>query len=258
MAELPLTHSYFLSEDPEELQITQARAYQSFPIGFCHGVNPLHQAAQTQTGEPMTTMAVSPSDVFNTWAQAYDEQPNPLIALERRFLSRMLPDVSGLDVLDVGCGTGRWLQFLVPHHTASLVGVDASPEMLQRASAKLRYLQRPPRQGSCVAGCPSSNPLADLILASFVLSYLDECGCLRPRTLSGSQRPGATIFLSDMHPDTATSCNWKRSFKANGTEDYLRTKSHSPQQVTDAFRSCGFDLLTRIEPAFDSPREGNV
>ena len=31
MAELPLTHSYFLSEDPEELQITQARAYR-FPI----------------------------------------------------------------------------------------------------------------------------------------------------------------------------------------------------------------------------------
>jgi len=31
MAELPLTHSYFLSEDPEELQITQAHTY-CFPI----------------------------------------------------------------------------------------------------------------------------------------------------------------------------------------------------------------------------------
>jgi ubiquinone/menaquinone biosynthesis C-methylase UbiE len=85
----------------------------------------------------MTTMAVSPSDVFNIWAQVYDEQPNPLLALEQRFLSRMLPDVGGLDVLDAGCGTGRWLHLLASQHPASLVGVDTSPEMLQRASAKL-------------------------------------------------------------------------------------------------------------------------
>ena len=197
----------------------------------------------------MTTMAVSPSDVFNTWAQVYDEQPNPLIALERRFLSRMLPDVGGLDVLNVGCGTGRWLQFFARHHTASLVGVDTSPEMLQRASAKLGTAATL-SQGSCAA-LPVQQSTADLILASFVLSYLDSVDAFA-RELYRVARPGATILLSDMHPDTATACNWKRSFKANGTEEYLRTKGHSLQQVTDAFRSCGFDLLTRIEPAFDS------
>ena len=85
----------------------------------------------------MTTMAVSPSDVFNIWAQVYDEQPNPLLALEQRFLSRMLPEVSGLDVLDAGCGTGRWLHLLASHHPASLVGVDTSPEMLKRATARV-------------------------------------------------------------------------------------------------------------------------
>ena len=79
----------------------------------------------------MTTMAVSSSDLFNIWAKVYDEQPNPLLALEQRFLSRMLPDIAGLDVLDAGCGTGRWLQLLASHRPASLVGVDTSPEMLQ-------------------------------------------------------------------------------------------------------------------------------
>ena len=66
----------------------------------------------------MTTTVATPSDVFDTWAQVYDEQPNPLLMLEQRFLVRMLPDVRGLDVLDAGCGTGRWLQLLASHRPA--------------------------------------------------------------------------------------------------------------------------------------------
>ena len=47
----------------------------------------------------MTTMMAAPSDVFGNWAEVYDEQPNPLLSLEQRFLNRMLPDAAGLDVL---------------------------------------------------------------------------------------------------------------------------------------------------------------
>jgi cytosine/adenosine deaminase-related metal-dependent hydrolase/ubiquinone/menaquinone biosynthesis C-methylase UbiE len=197
----------------------------------------------------MTTMAVSPSDVFDIWAQVYDEQPNPLLALEQRFLSRMLPDVGGLDVLDVGCGTGRWLQLLTSHRPASLVGVDTSPEMLQRASAKLGT-KSTLHLGSCTA-LPVQSATADLILASFVLSYLESVDTFA-RELRRVARPGANIFLTDMHPDTVASCNWKRSFKANDTEENIQTTHYSLKQITDAFQSCGFELLTHIEPSFDS------
>jgi cytosine/adenosine deaminase-related metal-dependent hydrolase/ubiquinone/menaquinone biosynthesis C-methylase UbiE len=194
-------------------------------------------------------MAVSPSDVFDIWAQVYDEQPNPLLALEQRFLSRMLPDVAGLDVVDAGCGTGRWLQLLASHGPASLVGVDTSPEMLQRASAKLGT-RSTLHLGSCAA-LPIQNATADLILASFVLSYLDNVDTFA-RELHRVARPGASIFLTDMHPDTAISRNWKRSFKANDMEEIIQVRTHSLQKITDAFHSCGFELITLIEPSFDS------
>jgi cytosine/adenosine deaminase-related metal-dependent hydrolase len=58
-----------------------------------------------------------------------------------------------------------------------------------------------------------------------------------------------------MHPDTAVSCNWKRSFKANDVEENIQVRIHSLQQITEAFQSCGFELLTRIEPRFDSPEK---
>src|SRR5260370_27560197 len=209
----------------------------------------VHQSPQTQTGKSMTTMAVSPSDVFDIWAQVYDEQPNPLLALELRFLGRMLPDVGGLDVLDAGCGTGRWLQLLASHRPASLVGVDMSPEMLQRAAAKLGA-NSTLRMGSCAA-LPVQNATGALILASFVLSYLDSVDIFA-RELHRVARPGATIFLTDMHPDTAAACNWKRSFKANDIEENIQVRTHSLQEITDAFQSSGFELLTRIEPGLDS------
>jgi cytosine/adenosine deaminase-related metal-dependent hydrolase/ubiquinone/menaquinone biosynthesis C-methylase UbiE len=200
----------------------------------------------------MTTMAVSSSDLFNIWAKVYDEQPNPLLALEQRFLSLILPEVAGLDVLDAGCGTGRWLQLLASLHPASLVGVDASPEMLKRASARLGA-KSTLHLASCTA-LPVQNATADLILTSFVLSYLETVDTFA-RELHRVARPGANIFLTDMHPDTAISLNWKRSFKANETEEHLQVRTHSLQQIIEAFEAYGFELLTCIEPGFDSPEK---
>jgi cytosine/adenosine deaminase-related metal-dependent hydrolase/ubiquinone/menaquinone biosynthesis C-methylase UbiE len=197
----------------------------------------------------MTATAVSPSEVFNIWAPVYDEQPNPLLALEQRFLSHMLPDVSGLDVLDAGCGTGRWLQILSSRHPGSLIGVDLSTQMLHRAAAKLGSSSSL-RLGSCNA-LPISDATVDLVIASFVLSYLENLQVF-VNELSRVTRPGATVFLTDMHPNTAISCNWKRSFKVNGARENLPAKEHFLLEITEMFQACGFELLVHIEPHFDS------
>jgi cytosine/adenosine deaminase-related metal-dependent hydrolase/ubiquinone/menaquinone biosynthesis C-methylase UbiE len=197
----------------------------------------------------MTTTVAAPSDIFDTWAQFYDDQPNPLLMVEQRFLARMLPGIHGLDVLDAGCGTGRWLQLLASHRPASLVGVDASPQMLQRASAKLGPLSTL-RLGSCTA-LPVQNAAADLVLASFVLSYIESAEDFA-RELHRVTRPGGTVFLTDMHPETEVSCHWKRSFRANGAEEHLPAIGRPLQAVIDTFQACGFDLVTLIEPSFDS------
>jgi cytosine/adenosine deaminase-related metal-dependent hydrolase/ubiquinone/menaquinone biosynthesis C-methylase UbiE len=197
----------------------------------------------------MTAAAVSCSEVFDTWAEVYDEQPNPLLLLEQRFLSQMLPDINGLDVLDAGCGTGRWLQLLASRHPASLIGVDASAQMLHRATAKLGSASSL-RLGSCTA-LPVLDSTVDLVLASFVLSYLENLDIFA-RELHRVTRPGATIFLTDMHPDTAISCNWKRSFKINAKDEQIPATKRFIQQITDTFQACGFELLTLLEPHFES------
>lgn len=55
----------------------------------------------------------------------------------RRLLEPRLP-AGGLDILDLGCGTGNCGPFLAPA-ARRLVGVDLSPEMLAQAAAKGLY-----------------------------------------------------------------------------------------------------------------------
>ena len=145
----------------------------------------LDRSAQAQAGESVTTMMATPSDVFDTWAQVYDEQPNPLLALEQRFLTRMLPDVAGLDVLDAGCGTGRWLQLLAPQRPASLLGVDISPQMLERASTSSE--PHPRCDLVAVSHCPFKTPLQTL---SLPLSFLAISKTSNPLLASYIALPG--------------------------------------------------------------------
>src|SRR5260370_3912930 len=35
-------------------------------------------------------------------------------------------------------------------------------------------------------------------------------------------------------------------------EENIQVRTHSLEQITDTFQSCGFELLTLIEPSFDS------
>jgi cytosine/adenosine deaminase-related metal-dependent hydrolase/ubiquinone/menaquinone biosynthesis C-methylase UbiE len=188
----------------------------------------------------MRTKQVSCLPAFDSWAEVYDSQPNPMLSLEQRTVASMLPDVRGLDVLDAGCGTGRWLQQLAGRAPRSLLGVDISPQMLQVASAKLGN-HCDLRLGSCEA-LPFGNGVADVVLSSFVISYLDDLESFA-REIDRVARPGTTIFLSDMHPETEASCNWKRSFALEG-------RRWSLKQITQVFVDRGFEVLALVEAPF--------
>lgn len=201
----------------------------------------------------MTQDSPSPVEleVFDTWAEVYDTQANPLLALEERVLGSLMPDVRGLDVLDAGCGTGRWLQRLVDRSPRSLVGVDNSPGMLLLAGIKLSD-HCDLRLGSCAA-LPVSDTACDLVLSSFVVSYLEDLEAFA-REIDRVARPGATIFLTDMHPETEAFRGWKRAFRVKGTEMQIKARGWDLQQITQVFQARGFKLISLTEPAF-GPQE---
>src|SRR5271156_6370980 len=195
----------------------------------------------------MSQLSPYPSEVFDNWAEVYDTQPNPLLSLEQRILGSRLGDVRGLDILDAGCGTGRWLHQLAGRSPRSLIGVDISPAMLLLAGTKLDA-NCDLRRGSCAA-LPVGDATTDMVLSSFVVSYLDDLDAFA-QEVNRVARPGATVFLSDMHPDTEARCDWKRGFHAGGSDGELHGRRWSLAQVAQAFQACGFKVVSLIEPGF--------
>ena len=195
----------------------------------------------------MSQLVSVQQEVFDSWADVYDAQPNPLLSLEQRLLGPMLADVRGLDILDAGCGTGRWLEQLAERSPRSLLGVDTSRAMLKVAANKLNN-RCDLRLGSCSA-LPVPDASADVVLCSFVVSYLDDLdrfACEIDRVA----RPGATVVLSDMHPDTEASLNWVRWSPAKDSGTRIHGWGWPLQQITGAFEARGFSVVSLVEPIF--------
>ena len=72
---------------------------------------------------------------YDRWSEVYDHDLNPLVALEEPVVRDALGDVSGLAVLDLGCGTGRHALWLAAAG-ARVSAVDFSEGMLAEARRK--------------------------------------------------------------------------------------------------------------------------
>jgi ubiquinone/menaquinone biosynthesis C-methylase UbiE len=135
---------------------------------------------------------------YDRWAEVYDEEDNPLILLEGSHLAPLLGDVSGLAVLDLGCGTGRHALGLA-FQGASVTAVDFSKAMLERAMRK-------PGADKVAFFChdltePLPFPAAsfDRVLSCLVLEHVADLRAffVEMRRLC---KPDGVAIVSVMHP----------------------------------------------------------
>jgi ubiquinone/menaquinone biosynthesis C-methylase UbiE len=196
--------------------------------------------------EPASAQFTSVKEAYRLWAPLYDATPNPLISLEQRALAPMLHSAAGRDVVDLGCGTGRWLAQLSTANPRSMIGVDLSEDMLAHAAKKVAPAVRLV-QADCLT-TPLADRSSDWILASFLLSYVDNLRAFA-REAARIGRPGAMIVVSDVHPDTR-SYGWRRTFRS--TDHVIEIQSHT-YQIEDLQRGmedAGFESTFLHELSF--------
>jgi cytosine/adenosine deaminase-related metal-dependent hydrolase len=196
---------------------------------------------------PSPSSCLTPSDGYRVWAESYDRDPNPMLSLEQRLLGLFLPSVADRDIVDLGCGTGRWLNVMKHAGARSLLGIDPSPEMLSYARPKLGDAAKLLCAGYLTAAIAGAS--ADLVLCNFVLSYIAE-----PQPFlefaRNILRPGGSLFLTDVHPETAATLNWRRGIHVQNEFREVRTFPRSLVEVVALCKEVGLRVRLQLEPKF--------
>ena len=181
---------------------------------------------------------------YELWASTYDRDPNPLLALEERTLQCLLPSLDGRDALDIGCGTGRWLERLLRAGIRSATGIDLSAAMLAAAQSK-RSLSGRLVRADCLF-LPLRPITVDLVICSFVVEHIPHLSMLAGE-LARVTKPGADCYVSDIHP-RAYANGWRPGFRCVAGAAEITTSGHSFVRIRDTFAAQGLKLADYVEP----------
>ena len=135
---------------------------------------------------------------YDRWAEVYDHDGNPLVALEEPEVDAALGDVRGRTLLDLGCGTGRHALRLAAAG-ARVTALDFSAGMLAAARAK------PGADGVTFVEHDLHTPLPfadasfERVVSGLVLEHVGE---LPPffAEIARMLTPGGRAVVSGMHP----------------------------------------------------------
>jgi ubiquinone/menaquinone biosynthesis C-methylase UbiE len=192
---------------------------------------------------------VSTEEGYRLWAATYDRDPNPLLALEERILAPLIPDVRTKTVLDLACGTGRWLTKLVNAGARHATGLDLSPAMLMRAIAKTELRGRVVR-ANCLS-LPVRSETADLVMCSLAVGHILDLGRFAGE-IARVANPNCDVYVTDLHPH-AYANGWRSGFRHETGSREINTLTHSKDDLLNAFQARSFEPLVCLEPHFDMP-----
>ncbi len=183
----------------------------------------------------------SPLEAYEELAEAYaaliDTKPHNAY-YERPATLSLLPEVTGLRVLDAGCGPGVYSEWLIANG-AEVVSIDASPKMVNLANQRLGG-------GADVRLADLGKPLDlgnstfDVVLAPLVMDYIKNWQSTFEEFFRILKTGGRFVF-SASHPFS--------DYLYFQSENYLQTEA-----VGSVWR--GFRPLKVFVPSYRRPLSG--
>src|SRR5215467_13035550 len=126
--------------------------------------------ARSAVRKPVSAPPIlAPLEAYRLWAASWESDPSAIVALESRYLAPWLIDLRGRRVLDISCGTGRWLEHAA-RQGAEIVGLDFCDEMLARAASKQGLASR--LAVADAARLPVRDDCADIVLCTLSLGHM--------------------------------------------------------------------------------------
>lgn len=136
---------------------------------------------------------------------------------DRPAMLAQLPDVSGRDVLDAGCGPGVYAEELVARG-ARVIGVDASPTMIALADKRLEGKAKFMVADLDMPLSMFSADTFDMVLSALALDYVRDWSRVFAE-FHRVLRAGGQFIFSCQHPLS--------DYVLNKADDYMQTELYS-------------------------------
>ena len=178
------------------------------------------QPAQHTEAKPAIRY-LDPTSAYDLWSEVYDTDGNFLQALDTiemqtllpKMLSRMSPPSSPCEIVDLGCGTGRNMTHLLDRPATTVIGLDASPKMLEVARSRIDKHMAQSSSTSEVAQVvklehynllssshiPSCALDADAVISTLVLEHIPSP--IFFERVAQLLRPNGLALVTNMHSD---------------------------------------------------------
>lgn len=141
---------------------------------------------------------VSTEAGYDRWAEIYDDEPNPLIAVEEPLAEKWMGPVAGLRLLDLGCGTGRH-SHRFSRAGADVDAIDVSAEMLAKAMSKPGAAAIRFQRQDVTQELPFWDHSFDRVMCGLVLDHINDLDAFFAEALRVCKPNGFALFTV-MHP----------------------------------------------------------
>ncbi|UOQ49795.1 class I SAM-dependent methyltransferase [Gracilibacillus caseinilyticus] len=137
-----------------------------------------------------------------TFFSAYEQMPRSVKGLEGagewHILKELLPDFKNKNVLDLGCGFGWHCRYASDQQASSVVGVDISENMIQRAreitnNPLISYVKAP------IEDFAFSESQFDVVISSLAFHYIESFKSICEKVYESLRARGSFVFSVE-HP----------------------------------------------------------
>ncbi len=204
---------------------------------------------------------------FEGYKNLRKKESNANVLFEIPALFSLLPDLTGLSVLDLGCGFGEHCRGFIERGAAKVVGIDISEKMLEVAKAensdpKITYLNMPMEDLDKIEG------KFDLVVSSLAIHYVEDFAGV-VKNIYDLLNPGGLFVYSQENPiNTCHSTGERWTRDESGKKLYVNLKNYGIEgeresvwfvdnvkkyhrmfsTIVNTLASCGFTIEKMIEP----------
>lgn len=161
------------------------------------------------------------NDFFNKYQEMRNSKLNANELIEIPTIKKMLPDLKGKTVLDLGCGAGEMSRYFIKNGAKKVVTIDISENMISVAksqdSTNIDYRILP------LEKIDQINEKFDLIFSSLAFHYIQDFNKLMKDIYNLLNTNGILLFSQENPISTAVilSENEKKYIEKNGKRYYL-------------------------------------